>query len=48
MLGAPLQLDVIERVLRETLRLWPTAPSYALSANDDTVLGGRYRLRKGG
>ena len=41
------QLDVIERVLRETLRLWPTAPSYALSANDDTVLGGRYRLRKG-
>jgi len=41
------QLDVIERVLRETLRLWPTAPSYALSADEDTVLGGRYRLRKG-
>ncbi|MBP7659753.1 MAG: cytochrome P450, partial [Burkholderiaceae bacterium] len=41
------QLEVIERVLRETLRLWPTAPSYALSANEDTTIGGRYTIRKG-
>ena len=38
---------MIERVLRETLRLWPTAPSYALSANEDTTIGGRYTIRKG-
>ena len=41
------QLDAIDRVLRETLRLWPTAPSYAVSAKQDTVLGGRYHLHKG-
>ena len=41
------RLDVIERVLRETLRLWPTAPSYAVAPLEDTLLGGRYRLRKG-
>ncbi len=41
------RLDVIDRVLRETLRLWPTAPSYAVAPFEDTTLGGRYPIRRG-
>lgn len=36
------QLDVLERVLKETLRLWPTAPAFNVAPFEDTVLGGRY------
>lgn len=39
-------LDVIERVLKETLRLWPTAPAFTLVPLEDTVIGGRYRVSK--
>lgn len=34
------QLDVIERVLKETLRLWPTAPSFGVAPYEDTRIGG--------
>lgn len=40
------RLEVIERVLKETLRLWPTAPGYTVAPYEDTVLGGRYLIRK--
>ncbi|QRN94380.1 cytochrome P450 [Archangium violaceum] len=39
------QLQYIDQILRETLRLWPTAPAFSLSARaDNTLLGGRYPL----
>ncbi len=41
------RLETLERVLRETLRLWPTAPSYAVGAVEETLLGGRWRLAAG-
>ena len=34
------RLEVIDRVLKETLRLWPTAPGYTVGAYEDTTLGG--------
>lgn len=40
------RLQVIDRVLKETLRLWPTAPGFAVAPYEDTLLGGRYRIRK--
>ncbi len=38
------QLKYIEQLLMETLRLWPTAPAFAVKPAEDTVLGGRYPL----
>lgn len=38
------KLDVIERVLKETLRLWPTAPAFLVAPYRDEVIGGRYRI----
>lgn len=40
------KLEVIERVLKETLRLWPTAPAFSVGPFEDTVIGGRWHLRK--
>lgn len=40
------QLGVIDRVLKETQRLWPTAPAITLGAYEDTVIGGRYPIRR--
>ncbi len=40
------RLPVLDRVLKETLRLWPTAPAFAVAPFEDTLLGGRYRIRK--
>ncbi len=40
------RLGVIERVLKETLRLWPTAPAITVAPYQDTVIGGRYLIRK--
>src|SRR5262245_9154161 len=41
------QLAYISQILKETLRLWPTAPAFALSPHKDTVIGGRYKMKKG-
>lgn len=45
------KLDVIERILKEALRLWPTAPSFSLAPFEDEVIGGHggslsYVMRK--
>ncbi|MDX3864605.1 bifunctional cytochrome P450/NADPH--P450 reductase [Streptomyces europaeiscabiei] len=41
------KLSYIRQVLNEALRLWPTAPVYGVEALEDTVIGGKYALRKG-
>ncbi|MCH0539254.1 cytochrome P450 [Streptomyces sp. MUM 203J] len=41
------KLTYIRQVLNESLRLWPTAPGYAVEPLQDTVIGGRYAVRKG-
>ncbi len=40
------KLDVIERILKETLRLWPTAPSFSVGPHEDQVIGGKWTMRK--
>jgi cytochrome P450/NADPH-cytochrome P450 reductase len=44
--GMIAQLDVIDRVLKETLRLWPTAPAITVGAFEDTIIGGKYPIAK--
>jgi cytochrome P450/NADPH-cytochrome P450 reductase len=39
------KLDVISRVLDETLRLWPTAPGFTVAPYADDTLGGRYSIK---
>ena len=41
------KLRYVRAVLDESLRLWPTAPGYLRVARSDTVLGGRYRIKRG-
>ncbi|MFI0977332.1 bifunctional cytochrome P450/NADPH--P450 reductase [Streptomyces sp. NPDC021093] len=41
------KLTYLRQVLNESLRLWPTAPAFALEPIEDTVIGGRYPVRKG-
>ena len=38
------QLRYIEQLLMETLRLWPTAPAFAVKPAVDTLLAGKYPL----
>ncbi|WP_185984516.1 bifunctional cytochrome P450/NADPH--P450 reductase [Aureimonas mangrovi] len=38
------ELRYVEQVLMETLRLWPTAPAFAVKPRQKTLLGGRYPL----
>ena len=41
------QLTYIGQILKESLRLWPTAGAFMLRAiKDDTVIGGKYKLKK--
>lgn len=40
------KLEVIERILKESQRLWPTAPAYSVAPFEDTVIGGKYLMRK--
>jgi cytochrome P450/NADPH-cytochrome P450 reductase len=44
--AAVAQLEVIERILKEALRLWPTAPAFTLAPFEDEVVGGRWHLKK--
>lgn len=44
------QLPYLDAVLRETLRLQPTAPAFAVESNDlsgHTILGGKYTIKAG-
>jgi cytochrome P450/NADPH-cytochrome P450 reductase len=44
--GMMAHLTVIDRILKETLRLWPTAPAISLGAYEETVIGGRFPIPK--
>ncbi len=39
-------LGVIERILEETLRLWPTAPAFSVAPYQDETIGAGYRIPK--
>ncbi|MGY5343367.1 bifunctional cytochrome P450/NADPH--P450 reductase [Paenibacillus glucanolyticus] len=41
------ELKYVRMVLSESLRLWPTAPAFSLSAKEDTRIGGTYPIKKG-
>jgi cytochrome P450/NADPH-cytochrome P450 reductase len=41
------KLPFVNAVLRESIRLSPTAPAIGLQAKEDTVLGGKYEIKKG-
>ncbi len=41
-------LDYTGRILKESLRLNPTAPGFAKIVQRDTVVGGKYPVKKGG
>ncbi|MCS7462143.1 bifunctional cytochrome P450/NADPH--P450 reductase [Paenibacillus doosanensis] len=41
------ELKYIRMILNEALRLWPTAPAFSLYAKEDTMLAGKYPLKKG-
>lgn len=41
-------LDYTGRILKESLRLNPTAPGFAKFVQRDTVIGGKYPVKKGG
>ena len=41
------RLTYVQQILNETLRLWPTAPGYAVEPFEDTVIGGRYAVKRG-
>jgi cytochrome P450 / NADPH-cytochrome P450 reductase len=41
------QLEYITRILKESLRLWPTAPAYAVGPyKDSEIIGGKYEIKK--
>jgi cytochrome P450 / NADPH-cytochrome P450 reductase len=40
------RLAYVTQILKETLRLWPTAPAYALVPYADTVIGGKYKVKR--
>jgi len=40
------KLRYIEQLLMESLRIWPTAPAFALRPHEDTVIGGRWAVRR--
>lgn len=41
------KLPYLNAVLRETLRLSPSAPATGIEAKEDTVLGGKYAIKAG-
>jgi cytochrome P450 / NADPH-cytochrome P450 reductase len=38
-------LTYVQQILKETLRLWPTAPAFGLLPYKDEVIGGKYPLK---
>ncbi|HRW06721.1 MAG TPA: cytochrome P450 [Caldilineaceae bacterium] len=41
------ELRYLNQILKETLRVWPTAPAFSLYPHEDTVIGGQYHIPKG-
>jgi cytochrome P450/NADPH-cytochrome P450 reductase len=39
------QLTYVQQILKEALRLWPTAPAFGLLPYKDEVIGGKYALQ---
>ncbi len=39
-------LKVIERIVKETQRLWPTAPAFSVGPFEDEIIGDKWRMRK--
>lgn len=42
------RLRALRRAVDETLRLWSPTPAFLRVAKEDTVIGGRYEVRRGG
>ncbi|MBU2288607.1 MAG: cytochrome P450 [Gammaproteobacteria bacterium] len=40
------RLTYVLQVLKESLRMFPTAPAIAMAARDDTTIGGQYTIKK--
>jgi cytochrome P450 / NADPH-cytochrome P450 reductase len=41
------QLDYIGKILKEALRMWPTAPAYSVAPyKDSEIIGGKYEIKK--
>jgi cytochrome P450 / NADPH-cytochrome P450 reductase len=40
------RLGYVSQILKESLRLWPTAPAFALYPYKDTVIGGQYKMKR--
>ena len=40
------QLQYIKQILNETLRLWPVGPVFVVYPYEDTVIGGKYAVKK--
>jgi cytochrome P450/NADPH-cytochrome P450 reductase len=40
------KLTYIQQILKESLRLWPTAPAFALYPYEDTIIGGKYPVTR--
>ena len=40
------QLQYVSQILKESLRLWPTAPAFTRHSYEPTVLGGKYQIDK--
>ncbi len=40
-------LKFTRMILSEAIRLWPTAPAFSLYAKQDTLLAGKYEIKKG-
>ncbi|KSU63161.1 NADPH--cytochrome reductase [[Bacillus] enclensis] len=41
-----IDLKYVRMILNESLRLWPTAPAFSLYAKEDTLLAGKYPVKK--
>ncbi|WP_367301614.1 cytochrome P450, partial [Arthrobacter globiformis] len=41
------RLGYLDQILKESLRVWPTAPAFNVAAYEDTVIGGKYEVTKG-
>ena len=40
------QLQYVNQIIQEALRLWPTAPAFSVYPYEDEVIGGKYKLKK--
>jgi cytochrome P450/NADPH-cytochrome P450 reductase len=39
-------LTYVQQILKESLRMWPTAPAFSVLPYEDEIVGGKYFLRK--